>query len=77
MSFVSYAYLSQNESLKSVRPNSGFVLLFDKPLSQWMHVQNEYWEPYTLEPPSMPNPSSSKKLRGAPESSELREDLDL
>lgn len=25
----------------------------------------------------MPNPSSSKKLRGAPESSEVRDDLDL
>lgn len=70
-------YLSQNESLKSVRPNKGLVLLFGFPLSQWMHVQNEYCDPYTLEPPSIPNPSSSKKLRGAPESSELRDDLDL
>lgn len=53
------SYLSQNESLKSVRPKSGLVLLFDFP-SQWIHVQNEYCDPYTLEPPSMPKPSSSK-----------------
>lgn len=71
------AYLSQNESLKSVRPKSGLILLFGWSLSQWMHVQNEYCDPYILEPPSIPNPSSSKKLRGAPESSELRDDLGL
>lgn len=42
---VKSAYLSQNESRRSVRPNSGLVLLFDCPLSQWTHVQNEYCEP--------------------------------